>query len=148
MKIISLILIFFITSCGYNPIYQNKNFENFQYQEISYDGDEDTNIKIIRTLNIIENSNSKNKLFISSSYTVDEISKNSKGEIKLYNTALVVILELKDSNNKRINFKNISKEFSYSNKTNKYDLVEYQKLVKNNLLDSIIYEINLFLNSL
>ena len=147
MKIISLILIFFITSCGYNPIYQNKNFENFQYQEISYDGDEDTNIKIIRTLNIIENSNSKNKLFISSSYTVDEISKNSKGEIKLYNTALVVILELKDSNNKRINFKNISKEFSYSNKTNKYDLVEYQKLVKNNLLDSIIYEINLFLNS-
>jgi hypothetical protein len=147
MKIISLILIFFITSCGYNPIYQNKNFENFQYQEISYDGDEDTNIKIIRTLNIIENSNSKNKLFISSSYTVDEISKNSKGEVELYNTALVVILELKDSNNKRINFKNISKEFSYSNKTNKYDLVEYQKLVKNNLLDSIIYEINLFLNS-
>lgn len=147
MKIISLILIFFITSCGYNPIYQNKNFENFQYQEISYDGDEDTNIKIIRTLNIIENSNSKNKLFISSSYTVDEISKNSKGEVELYNTALVVILELKDSNNKRINFKNISKEFSYSNKTNKYDLVEYQKLVKNNLLDLIIYEINLFLNS-
>jgi len=147
MKIISLILIFFITSCGYNPIYQNKNFENFQYQEISYDGDEDTNIKIIRTLNIIENSNSQNKLFTSSSYTVDEISKNSKGEVELYNTALVVILELKDSNNKRINFKNISKEFSYSNKTNKYDLVEYQKLVKNNLLDSIIYEINLFLNS-
>jgi len=147
MKIISIVLIIFLASCGYNPIYLNKNLENFEYQEIISEGDKNINKKIISSLNIKKNNKNKNKFFISSSFNINEVSKNSKGQIELYKSTLSVSIKVKDSKNVDIKSKNYHKEFTYSNRDNKFELVEYQNSIQKNLLEIIIGEINLFLNS-
>ena len=52
MKIISIVLIIFFTSCGYNPIYLNNNLKNFEYKEIISGGNIEITKKIISELNI------------------------------------------------------------------------------------------------
>ena len=146
MKIISIVLIIFLTSCGYDPIYLNKNLENFEYQEIISEGDKNINKKIINSLNIKKNNKNKNKFLISSSFKIDEISKNSKGQIELYKSTLTVLIKVKDSKNLDIKSKNYFKEFTYSNKDNKFELVEYQNQVESILTKSINEEIFLYLN--
>jgi len=147
MKIISIVLIIFLTSCGYSPIYLNNNLENFEYKEILSKGNEDINKKIISALNIKKDNNNKYKFQISSSFKIDELSKNSKGQIELYKSTLSVSIKVKDSKNVDIKSKNYHKEFTYSNRDNKFELVEYQNSIQKNLLEIIIGEINLFLNS-
>ena len=44
-KILFLILFLFY-SCGYEPIYINKNNTNFKFQQISFEGDENLNNKL------------------------------------------------------------------------------------------------------
>ena len=69
MKKIFFILLFFISSCGYQPLYQNKDFENFKFIKITLTGDNYINKRITNTISIQENNDSKNEkeLFISSS---------------------------------------------------------------------------------
>ena len=97
MKIISIVLIIFFTSCGYNPIYLNNNLKNFEYKEIISGGNKEITKKIISALNIKTNNNNENKLLISSSFKTDEVSKNSKGQIELYKSTLSVLINVKDS---------------------------------------------------
>ncbi len=147
MKIISIVLIIFFTSCGYNPIYLNNNLKNFEYKEIISGGNKEITKKIISALNIKTNNNNENKLLISSSFKTDEVSKNSKGQIELYKSTLSVLINVKDSKNSNIKRKNFLKEFTYSNKENKFELVEYQDSIQKNLTEIIIGEIIIFLNS-
>ena len=147
MKIISIVLIIFFTSCGYNPIYLNNNLKNFEYKEIISGGNKEITKKIISALNIKTNNNNENKLLISSSFKTDEVSKNSKGQIELYKSTLSVLINVKDSENSNIKSKNFLKEFTYSNKENKFELVEYQDSIQKNLTEIIISEIIIFLNS-
>ena len=147
MKIISIVLIIFLTSCGYTPIYLNKNLENFEYQEILLEGNENINKKIINSLRIKKNNKNKNKFFISSSFKIDEVSKNSKGQIELYKSTLTVLIKVKDSNNENIKSKNFLKGFTYSNRDNKFQLIEYQNSIQKNLIEIITGEIIIFLNS-
>ena len=147
MKIISIVLIIFFASCGYNPIYLNNNFKNFEYKEIISGGNKEITKKIISALNIKTNNNNENKLLISSSFKTDEVSKNSKGQIELYKSTLSVLINVKDSKNSNIKSKNFLREFTYSNKENKFELVEYQDSIQKNLTEIIIGEIIIFLNS-
>ena len=147
MKIIAIVLIIFFTSCGYNPIYLNNNLKNFEYKEIISGGNKEITKKIISALNIKTNNNNENKLLISSSFKTDEVSKNSKGQIELYKSTLSVLINVKDSKNSNIKSKNFLKEFTYSNKENKFELVEYQDSIQKNLTEIIIGEIIIFLNS-
>ena len=147
MKIISIVLIIFFTSCGYNPIYLNNNLKNFEYKEIISGGNKEITKKIISALNIKTNNNNENKLLISSSFKTDEVSKNSKGQIELYKSTLSVLINVKDSKNSNIKTKNFLREFTYSNKENKFELVEYQDSIQKNLTEIIIGEIIIFLNS-
>ena len=147
MKIISIVLIIFFTSCGYNPIYLNNNLKNFEYKEIISGGNKEITKKIISALNIKTNNNNENKLLISSSFKTDEVSKNSKGQIELYKSTLSVLINVEDSKKSNIKSKNFLKEFTYSNKENKFELVEYQDSIQKNLTEIIIGEIIIFLNS-
>ena len=125
----------------------NNNLKNFEYKEIISGGNKEITKKIISALNIKTNNNNENKLLISSSFKTDEVSKNSKGQIELYKSTLSVLINVKDSKNSNIKSKNFLKEFTYSNKENKFELVEYQDSIQKNLTEIIIGEIIIFLNS-
>ena len=149
MKKTFFILLFFISSCGYQPIYINKSPEIYEFKKIIFDGDNYINNKIINILSIKENDeiDNKNILHISSFYKTEEISKNSKGQTELYKSSININLKIKDNNNKIIQNRNFAKEFTYNNKQNKFDLAQYQKSNKDDLINKIISDIIIFLNS-
>tara|TARA_A100000164_G_C21502905_1_gene583334 strand:- start:170 stop:625 length:456 start_codon:yes stop_codon:yes gene_type:complete len=148
MKKTFLILLLFISSCGYQPIYVNKSIKEFEFKKITLEGDNDVNKKIVNTLSIKENEETENlnRLIISSLLESNEISKNSKGQVELYRTIVNVNLKIINDNNQIIQEKNFSKELVYNDKDNKFSLVEYQNSIKNNLIDKIISDIIIYLN--
>ncbi len=149
MNKIILVLFFFLSSCGYQPIYINKNLENFEFQEIAFKGDKTINRQITNSLTFKENNENKNldKLLISTYHQIEQASKNAKGQVRSFKTIVKVNLEIKNFSDNVIQNKNFYKEFSYNNKENKFELVEYQNSIKKDLVDNIITEIIIYLNS-
>ena len=149
MKKTLFILLFFISSCGYQPIYVNKSSEIYEFKKIIFGGDNYINNKIIKILSIKENNLIDNKdiLHISSSFNTEEISKNSKGQVELYKSTINVNLQIKNIDNQVIQKRNFAKEFTYNNKQNKFDLAQYQSSIKDDLINKIVSDTIIFLNS-
>ena len=149
MKKIFFILLFFISSCGYQPLYQNKDLENFKFIKITLTGDNYINKRVTNTISIQENNDAKNEkeLFISSSSEIQETSKNSKGQVESFRIIVAVNLKIINKINEDTQNKNFIKEFTYNNKQNKFELIEYQNSIKDDLIDKIINEIIIYLNS-
>ena len=148
MKKIFFILLFFISSCGYQPLYQNKDLENFKFKKITLTGDNYINKRIINTISIQENNEAKNEneLFISSSSEIQETSKNSKGQVESFRIIITVNLKIINKINEDIQNKDFTKEFTYNNKENKFELIEYQNSIKDDLIDKIVNDIIIYLN--
>ena len=146
MKIFTIIILLLLTSCGYQPVYLNNEFKNFQFSKISTEGDININRQIINTISFKEEINSLYpELLIKSLFNTIETSKNSKGQTESYRSNIFISLEIKDKD-KIIKEKTFSKVFSYSNKENKFELIQYQNEIKNNLTNQAIQEIILYLN--
>ncbi len=148
MKKIFLIVLFFVSSCGYQPIYVNNTTKNYEFKKIIFSGDNYINKKIINILSIKENDKieNKNELFLLSSYNIEEVSKNSKGQVELYKSTITLNLKIKNINNETVRNKDFVKEFTYNTKQNKFDLTEYQRSIKDNLINEIINDTVIFLN--
>ena len=147
MKKILLIFALILTSCGYQPIYINKSLNNVEFAKITIAGDSDINRKIINSLSFKENEfdENLNTLLIESSYQIRETSRNSKGQIQTYRSLIIVNLIINNKKETILN-KTFLKDFSYANKDNKFELVQYQNDVKNNLINKVIEDIVLFIN--
>lgn len=146
MKKLIIIVILFLSNCGYQPIYFGENKDGFIFKDIKIIGDKNINNKVISTLNLTKGSNNEtvNEIIIESSKIINEISKDKKGRISSYRTTLNINLTIKD-NDKVIKEKNFTEDFSYNNMDNKFDLAVYQNDVENNLIKKIIEEIIIFL---
>jgi len=147
MKKTLILILFFITSCGYQPVYLNKNTENLEFSKIILKGRSDLNRKIINTLSIKgnEKNNNLNELLLITDYKIEETSKNSKGQVQSYKSTIIVDVII-SKNEKTVEKKKIIKNFTYGNKDKKFKLVEYQNKIKENLINEIIAELILFLN--
>ncbi len=147
MKKIILALLLLFTSCGFEPIYLNKDVTNLEFKKITIEGEDFINKKIISGLKLKENKIDKNldEINIQTIYDIKEASKNSKGIVETYITSISVNLSISKKNNSLIN-KSFLKNILYNNKDNKFELVKYQQEIKSNLVNEIIKEIILFLN--
>ena len=80
-KIILIFLILVLTSCGYSPIFLEKNY-NFEINQTSFSGEKEINQVIEKKFNLIKNNQSIKKkkydLEINSSKVRNTISKDSK----------------------------------------------------------------------
>ena len=149
MKKIFFILLFFISSCGYQPLYLNKDLKNFKFRKITLTGDDYINKRVTNTISIQENNETKNEkeLFISSSSKIQETSKNSKGQVESFRIIVTINLKIINKIEEDSQNKNFIKEFTYNNKQNKFELIEYQNSIKDDLIDKIINDIIIYLNS-
>ena len=84
MKKILIILLFFISHCGYQPIYLNKNSQNFEYSKIISEGDSEINVKIINKTSIKETDSISRKLYISSFYEIKNTSMIKLLKVKVF----------------------------------------------------------------
>ena len=147
MKKLLFIIIIFITSCGYQPIYLKNDLKNIEFYKINTEGESEVNSQILNSLSLKENTSNKKlaELTLSSFFKVEEISKNSKGQTETYRSSISVVLKIIKNKNKLKN-KIFSDEFTYNKKDNKFELIEYQENVKNQLVNAVIEDIILFLN--
>ena len=149
MKKIFILLLFIITSCGYQSLYKiDEQKEQIKISDVEIIGNKKICKKIYSILPVIINKNNEslNKLILSSKKDVNETSKNSKGQVISYRTSISVQLSFLDNKNNLIKEKNFVREFLYNTKTNKFKFKEYQVEVENNLIDRIKEDIFVYLN--
>ena len=144
-----ILLIFFITSCGYQPLYKSKNEDNnFKINEIQLIGNSEVGKKILVSLPLvmIKNDEDLNRITIEADKSVIEASKNSKGQATSYRTTIFVKFKILDSNNKLVSEKTLKKDFSYNADENKFRFKEYQNKVEENLIKDMAEDILFYLN--
>ena len=146
IKKILLISLILMTACGYQPVY-TKFILDYKFYEIDLQGDQKINNKIINTLKIKQSNEVKffDKLSIKSSKNIQETSKNSKGQVETYRSIFNVEVSI-TRDNKIIKTQNFNENFSYNNKTSKFELTQYQKEVEDIIINKIINDLVIFLN--
>ena len=148
-KIIIIIFFLLLLSCGYKPIFSSSK-ANFSITEIKLFGDIKIGSKIKKNLNIYKNAENKS-IFYSLKIDTDQkknvISKDAKGDPKIFEMQISVDLTILE-NNKIKNKKNFKESFTYNNSTNKFDLKRYEENIEDNLIKKIITKITLYLYSI
>ena len=148
-KSILLILLFFIlANCGFEPIYSSKK-SNFNIGEIKITNKNRFNAIIENNLRNISNNESQNifDLIINSERKKIVSSKDEKGNPQFLTMIISVEVQI-IKNNVIKNTKNFSKNFNYSNDSNKFSLGQYEKDIVKKLINEIIVNINSYLLSL
>ena len=148
-KITIIIFFLLLLSCGYKPIYSS-NEVNFSITEIKLFGKINIGSKIKKNLNIYRNVENKNTFYslkINANQKKNVISKDAKGDPKIFEIQISVDLTILE-NNKIKNKKNFKESFTYNNSTNKFDLKRYEKNIEDNLIKKIITKITLYLYSI
>ena len=138
---------FFLVSCGYKPIFSKNDQLILEFNKIITNGNNRINKQIINTVSLKENLSSEHELTLTTSYNIEETSKNSKGEVETYRSIISTQLIIK-KDEKVLKNNNFLNEFSYNNKDNKYELTKYQNEIRNNLINELSEEIILFLKLL
>ena len=139
MKKILLIFLFYLTACGYSPLYKGTSESHFEIEIQNFNGDSYINNGIKNSLlkyNKKDNSNKiLYKLNISTVYEKKSISKNLTGEDTSY--------ELKVTSNININSELLNDEiiiiekFNMTNIDDNFEEKEYENRIKNNFANSI-----------
>ena len=137
-----------LANCGYQPIYSKKNILDLPIREINLMGNKNIGRQIIPLLNLNTQNgkDSKYSLQLTSDTKVQTVAKNRSGTASVYNTTMNVILTLHEGEQK-IKEKTFNQSFTYNNIKNKFDLSQYQRDIKKNLINKISNEILVFLST-
>ena len=140
-----LILLFFVSGCGYNPIFSNKN-SNFAIYEISASGNSKLNKIINNRLNNYKGSDGIKKFSINLETSLNKniSSKDSKGNPKTFRLTIESNVLVKDIDGNTKN-KLFLKSTDYNNKNNKSELKKYENEASKNLSEKISDEIIIYL---
>ena len=143
-----LILLFFISGCGYSPIFSKKN-TNFSIYELSASGNNKLNKIINNRLNNYKGSDGKRKfsLTLETHLNKEIVLRDSKGNPKTYRINLLSNISIKDFDG-NVKNKSFSKSVDYNNKSNKSNLKKYENETSKNLAEKIADEIIIYLGSI
>lgn len=150
-RIIFALIFLTLSNCGYETIYSKNNQAKISISEIELLGNKKINRKIINLTNL-KNTDNKSytyNLKINSTKKIEPITKDKKGDVSIYRMVINVEFYLSDPNdeNRIVKKKNFRKSFTYNNLKKKFDLLEYEKNIENNLINRISEQIIIFLNS-
>ena len=147
-KVFFLVLILFLSNCGYNPIYLKKADTDFSIKNYQITGNKSINKSIVSYLNLKNNSdaNAKYSLELNSSKLVETVAKDKMGNASVYKTTIRVELLITEGANV-IKKRTFTSNFIYNNIANKFDLFQYQKNIDKNLIDNLSEKILIFLTT-
>ena len=149
MKKIVLILIFLIlNNCGFTPLYSSKNSN---YNVISIEKNISNNLTnyIHNSISVLSNENSDKNFKINFDLVEDiaVILKDSKGDPKKNRLTITVDLSIFSEYQSLISVREFSESFEYNIQDNKFNLKQYEKNIKFNLIEDITQQILVFLAS-
>jgi len=152
-KIFTTLSFLLLLSCGYEPIYSKKqinNNYNFSINTINLIGDNKVNQilknKLKKKINVEKKSTELN-LNLNSRIEKSVTSKNKKGNPIRFSIKIMTNIEVFESEILK-GKKNFEEKFEYNNRSNKFDLKQYEKNIKDNLISELSYKIIKYLNSL
>ena len=140
-NILYISLIFFLTNCGFTPIYLKNTNVNFSIEQVTYEGDRDLNNFLKTNLNHYKNQNVDNKITIEvdSIYRKVILSKDGTGEVANYQLEAEVLFLIKPSNKKiKITEKKIMDSMD-----DKFEEARYERTIKQNFASSISNKLSL-----
>ncbi|MDA7452290.1 hypothetical protein N8779_01470 [Candidatus Pelagibacter ubique] len=148
-KQIILLLLLLLSSCGYEAIHSKKNSANYDFivSDLSFVGDRVVNLKIKEKLkNYTQNKKEKDFILkISSTSEKVILSKNTAGDATTFKNSVSIDVEVLMNNKFKSNFI-ILESFNYNNISNKFDLKQLEKDIKNNLAelasDKLIFKLS------
>ena len=149
--ILNFIIFFFITNCGYAPLYSVKNNNvNFKIGKINITGDRDLNQNIVNQLKNVkskdENNNRIYNLTIETRIETIVTSKDSKGNPKTYK--MISSINLKTSKEGKEYNIELESVDNYNDISSKFELENFEKNLKKNSASKITQEIILYLITL
>ena len=150
MKKIVLVLIFLIlNNCGFTPLYSSKESN---YNVISIEKNINNNLTnyIHNSISVLSNENSEKNFKINFDLVEDitVILKNSKGDPKKNRLTITVDLSIFSEDQSLISMREFSESFEYNIQDNKFNLKQYEKNIKFNLVEDITQQILVFLASI
>ena len=147
-NIFFLITILFLTQCGYQTIYSNKNL-NFNINEVKILNDQKVGRQIQNRLSaftIAEEATYNFKLILDSKIEKKVASKDKKGNPKMFDLVVNVKIDVIGGDIKES--KIFSESINYDNSENKFNLKRYEESLKENLTEKIIENLLLYLQSI
>ena len=139
IKYVSVILLFILTSCSYQPIFSQKSY-NFEIDKIKYSGEKQINNIIKNKLNLIKNNKGQSKkkynLTINSNKQRLIVSKDSKGDPLKFELIVTINYEVAHNDNLLL-VKTITKNNIYNNVVDKFKLEQNEKIIIENLSEKI-----------
>ena len=152
-KIIATLSFLLLLNCGYEPIYSKKQINsnyNYSINNINYIGDNKVNRILKNQLQKILNKEKKStelNLNLNSRVEKVVVSKNKKGNPIRFSIKIIINLEVYESEILK-GKANFEENFEYNNRSNKFDLRQYEKNIQNNLISELSDEIIRYLNLL
>ena len=134
-NIIFISLIFFLTHCGFSPVYVKNTNINFSIENINYKGDRDLNNFIKTNLDQYKDNKSDRKILIEtvSKYEKVILTKNAAGEVTNYKLIAKVTFLIKPINKKI----NITEQEIISSMDDKFEETRKERATKQNFARSI-----------
>ena len=148
-KILLILFLLLLNSCGYTSIYKNQKNNNFQMNINEMRGDNEFNNYIKNELKLFSNDNPVEiyDITLNSNYQKTIISKNASGVATNYNISADVKINL-NLNGEIINLV-FNENINIKNNSNSFEQNNYEKNVKRNFASSIrekliikIFELN------
>ena len=144
-KYIFTFLLMLLSSCGYSPLLLNNEI-NFSINKIETQNKNQISYKIKNNLKKYINLSNKPRT-IDVEIISDSIkritSKDQKGNAKTFDLTIIVELIFLEDDKK--SNKKFTQSFSYQNKSNKFELKNYEDTIRDNLISKIILDIDKFL---
>ena len=128
------LIILFLQSCGYSPMYGKNQNVNFHIEKITFnDGDKDLINFIKSNLNRYSISNNENKFNIDAkmNYEKNTVSKNAAGETEEFELYLEIDF-LINSGELQKNLK-IIENFKMNNFSDEFEEIRYERTIKQNM---------------
>jgi outer membrane lipopolysaccharide assembly protein LptE/RlpB len=150
-KIFSYLIFLFLSSCGYEALYSEKNQINYDFSisELNFDGDREVNLKIKEKLNnyILDKKDKTFRLRISSTSKKIIIAKNRVGNATNFRIEITVDIEVLKNDGLKSNFV-IIESFDYEDDSDKFELKRYEREIKNNLSNTVSNKLKLRLSNI
>ena len=147
-KILTLVLLLnFLSSCEYKPIYSSSNKSNYRIIITDFSGDKKLNKYIVESLKRSSQKNSVEiiRIKINSEYSKKILAKNTLGSTTDYQAKAVTKFEI--NKNENVETLEVSEKFNYQKISDSYEEKSYEQTIKRNLASSISQKLILRLST-
>ena len=136
-KITLIVLLLFLSSCGYSSVYKNQKSLDYKINILSEEGNSEMNNLIKDEIILYSSKEAENvyDLKINTDYEKKILAKDSSGVITDYNLSVASIFTV-NLNNKTKTFR-FEENINIKNQTDTFEQNTYEKNIKRNFASSI-----------